>query len=576
MKTVLMEAAGKRRVTALSAFVCSLFVFAAFCPIVHGWGGGHDVVGKAVAERLPEPWKSRLADQNLTRFLADNHYPDSGLPLEEERWGEENIKWLRDRGIQTHYDFHKAVNRAHAFELLVRTIRAKDDERTFLLLAVLAHSISDQTSCNHDPLVHLVTYGWTPDGLNLCRSLPLDAGWLRQYDWSREIFESTLESFDGSDASAAPNDIFCRLINDEWEGTRGFSEGVRIIEAASRFSESPEDRAAGESLAKSLSILAAWGVERTVKTFNAAVRFAQTGEKVESDEKTIQPACRRFAEEFAANRPLSDDPWAVPFLPKNGVSPRVGILYDPTGKFGDGFFSFLDRILTCMIAGTLQKTDDAALVDLRRFNREGADAAKTKILIVCANTCHSWLDLSTRDFYGKLGLFQRSGGKIVWIGMTPPRELAPEIVDRLQFGRDKQGYCKPAYPVPMDTLMESRVALTGEQGESWPFVRKPVGSAGWFWFGGRAYMTAPAAPEIRPLLELRSPDAARIVGFASPAKDPRFAMLPTYALVPYILTDETPQLSPLKLCLDSAGETILLECLKALGRKQEESGGQGL
>lgn len=512
------------------------------------WGTGHRTVGRAVAERLPSPWKEKLTGDVLNQFLADNAYPDNTAPPELERWGEKYLRLLKERGITSHFAFHDAPKRAVAFELLVRAIREKDDARTFLLLGILAHSIADQTACNHDPVVHLATYAWGAEGMGVAPQMILDAGWLAEQDRTWTIYEAELAKHSMADNGATAEEIFLRLMGYEWEGTEGIRLGRGILEAAGEYAET-QNPAAERKLAEGLSYLAAWGVERTVKTFLAAVRLAESGEKVEFAPEAIREKYAEFVADYQTNRPITWDACVVPYLSE---ALEVAVLHDSTGRFNEGFFSSLDRILTCLVTATLREKYDAGIVDMRDFNRHGLDATKTKQVVVLAARYGNYGILKTEDFLTKLVAFQKAGGKILWIGCVPPKEITGGPLTGLRTNPEKPGYCKPVYPVPMDVLMASRVTLV-ETEQSWPFVRKPNGRAGWIWYGGASYFQGELPPGLKPLVTLDSPDGKRVVGVSAAT----WAWLPTYAVFPYVLTNEKPKLYPFDGKLDSAGREIL-------------------
>lgn len=603
----------------------------AFC-----WGGGHDSVGKAVAQRLPSPWKEKLQQKEmLNLFLVDNHYPDSFEPLEPIRWGERNVRFLADRGITNRYAFHHAQNRPLAFQILIQAIREKNDELTFLALAVLSHSLADQAACNHDPLIHFATYGWGRGALDVCPTLILDAGWLQSQEKNWNIFQTHVDQLDLSDANETLDNVFIQLMGAEWTGTEGYRVDVDIVESAARCSQK-KDLDAEEKLANALSILAAWGVEKTVKSFKAAVRFAQSGEEGEEtrfDWNQYEKRYQDFSCEYLEHRDITQDSFAVPFLPKPGQHSAIAVLYDPCGKFGEGVFTFLDRILSCQIVGSLKadlnaaidprqtgnkttgktegSTEDQAdgqtaelpadlsyisLLDIRQIFRDRIDAKQTRLIIVPATRLNSYHQYSSKKLVQQLIDFQKQGGKILWIGSLPPRALSGIEEKYFERNPEKEGYCKPVFPVSLDDYRNSRLAMVGTcadcgtvpDGEaplngkadstasiaapiaasiSWPVLKKPLGQAGWIWFGGPYSLAESYDPEIDPFLELQSPDKNRVVGLAYPKSAPRLVWIPSYALFPYVYTNERPQLNPLKLKLDRVGEFVLKQSVRKLAKK---------
>lgn len=525
-----------------------------------GWGEGHDVVGKAVAERLPSPWREKLLENDAVyrQFIHDNHYPDSREKLEKSRWGEANLALFASHGIEDRYGFHSAVGRCVAFQILVDAIRQNRDEEVFLALAVLAHSISDQAACNHEPLIQYVTYTLGQEGLNVSPSLILDAGWLPKQDFSREIWEKRCRKRGLPTFSGDANEIFWQLCFCEWEAVNTFVHGIPILETASRW-EADRNRAAGEELAEHLSELAAWGVERTLEVFYAAAELARRGETVVWRKEMLSEMASQV-DTFIAQRPIEKESLIRPFLPSAGELTPIRVVYDPTGRFSEGFFHGGDRIVAGQIAGTLRKEGfSVTVLDVREALEEGLTGKGIELLVVPAQRCGSYHGLRRERWEEVLEEYRATGGKILWVGGIPPRGVAPELALSWRECEEKNRYARPAYPVSMEVLMESSVGLC-EGEKSWRYRRIPQGNAGWFWPSGRVFLES--LPEgAKPVVELRTPAQRWIIGIVSDD----FGFVTSSALFPYVLTDEKPRLYPtVTLELDSAGKAILVEMLRQM------------
>ena len=155
--------------------------------------------------------------------------------------------------------------------------------------------------------------------------------------------------------------------------------------------------------------------------------------------------------------------------------------------------------------------------------------------------------------------WREAGGRILWVGNSIPAEVYPEGSRALDWIPEKDCYAVPAYPVPLEQILDAGIGIPREK--SWKFQRVPAGKAGWFWPSGRTFVKADAPEEIRPAVEFLFPDGRRsVIGFTAP----KFGFVPTYALSPYYFTEEKPVFWPLDLKLDSAGEEILLELIRRL------------
>ncbi len=151
-----------------------------------GWGGGHDVVARAVAERLPEPWRTTLHGERLERFCRDNHYPDARTAFAEDpRVIPEERAFLTAHAMKDSGALHADEGRVAAFALLTRALREKRIDSVSLWLGALAHATADMAACNHDPVVHLATNAYATLSLQagawprrrLVRDPCFEAGW---------------------------------------------------------------------------------------------------------------------------------------------------------------------------------------------------------------------------------------------------------------------------------------------------------------------------------------------------------------------------------------------------------------
>ncbi len=165
--------------------------------LTFGWGKGHDVVGRALAVRLPEPWHTMLQGDALARFCVDNHYPDAHVDFKaDKRVTPDEMTCLAGKKMTNSGQFHSDEGRGVAFTLLVRALREKRSESALLWFGALSHSTADMVACNHDPIVHMATYGWgdpewdfrLPGGQPLSG---LDLGWVETVAEAKAVWEKT-------------------------------------------------------------------------------------------------------------------------------------------------------------------------------------------------------------------------------------------------------------------------------------------------------------------------------------------------------------------------------------------------
>ena len=238
---------------------------------------------------------------------------------------------------------------------------------------------------------------------------------------------------------------------------------------------------------------------------------------------------------------------------------RFAVFYDPTAHMDKSVFCAFATPLACQVVGSLKKIRpdlNAGLFDARVFAREGLDPSVVQYVMVFKRVI-PWRNFDVKGFNARLAEYKKAGGTVIWVeGCPPDYVLGAEVRRAMSDEGLRDGYCKPAFPVPLDELMSCSLAWVGKGGgeKSWPYRRKPTGKAGWTWHGSPwRFDPAKLPKEAKPILELRTPERTFVTGVAVPGA----VYLPYNALFPYCLTDEKPSLSPFSLSLDSAGEAIL-------------------
>lgn len=564
-------------------FTLILFVFSDRVR-VFGWGAGHDTVGRSVAIRLPAAWRDQLKGPILARFLNDNHFPDSREALNDPRFDQEDKAVFAQYKFKDRFAFHTSLGRSIAFERLVDAIRKDDADRVFLFLAVLCHSIADQTACNHEPFIHYATYNLGAEGMNILGKVPLDLGWIDQNANRQALFEQALADLPESLPAAEPDKIHQDLAFYEWEGTESFRRAADLFKKAVRCSKesvNPDDE---KDLVHEFACLGAWSVKRILYVFASASEFARSGKDARYDSRYLNDYSNKI-NRYLKDRPIEMESFAVPYLPHRTTAVKIAVLYNPVGKMNEGMFNFLNRVQGCQICHTLKDRYEIALWDLRRFldcgfnSTEWTSEPKTsslpELLIIPAQNCVNYYFMKTDNLYRRISEYLQTGGKILWIGTIPPDIVSPGLSKLVRQNNEKDDYYNPVYPVSINQLMLSRIRTA--DGKNWAFTHLPKGKAGWIWPRCRYYFDEPTDREFKPVLYLDPPKKdqvsptiqtdqmkRKVIGLVRPVEHPNFGWLPSYAVFPYLLTKEKPDFQDLDLSLDSADKAILRDMLDAL------------
>ena len=546
-----------------------------------GWDIGHETVAMAVLAKLPEKWRNRVAGELLRDFREAAKLPD---------WGDMGLlgpdrQWFAAHGVTTSIGLHHAKRYPFYMNRLVDAINKDDVRRVAVLLASLSHTISDDAACNHDPLTHMLTYVWGPNGYGVMPAVKVDFGWVDLDEDAHEVLRRRVAELQVPNAREETYEQFISrsLLWPLEGGEVALKHSAQLCDACigQAVSGTP---AASRKLAEALCDIGFWGVERTLEFFAAAERFA-----------TIYPDgapdldCEAFAKTVDIDTPFMTRDWhndsaAREYMPKPGRAYRIRVLYEPTEHCSAALMTALSRVMAPPIVATLRKNfpaEGTALLDLREFIRDGLNAVVSPLLVLQVNRVlekGSHCGMNREMLYGKLAEYAKSGGRIVFIEGPLPEEACPELVPAFRTAPDygllpgESSLVRRArLPVPPDCVLNSSMTVeTAEGPRTWTFRRDVALCAGWMsensrhWFDLKTLPTGTAKEIVRMNSVVRNVETNLTVGVVAPAEKPTFAYLPNSIVFPYILTDEKPQLSPYNWTLDSAGEAAVVRAVELI------------
>ncbi|HRR33847.1 MAG TPA: hypothetical protein P5026_07110 [Kiritimatiellia bacterium] len=526
-----------------------------------GWGGGHDVVARAVAARLPEPWRTVLQGERLPQFCRDNHFPDARVTFADEpRVTTEEQAFLAARGMQNSGAFHSDEGRAVAFTLLTWALRDNRVDSVSLWLGTLAHSTADMVACNHDPIVHLATYGWSDR--NWAFRLPngkplggLDLNWIESMPETRALWQAHVDQVVAADSGRAAEDA---LLDVMLTGIRGVEVcaplGLPILQhACAWFGQ--HDAASRDTLASHLSVLGGWAVTRTLNDFLTAQRLSAGDAEIHEVTESIRQRYREACAAFTVSRRLHDDSLTKGLTdPQYPERPFIGVVVEPTWRMDEGMFGFNDRVLAAQAVHHLRRQfKNAALIDVRTVMAEGLDVTRTPQVMVFAQRTVAYFTLKPAVLTDRLVAYRKAGGKIIWVGGAPPDrrlcDFPAGVMQRYDPGRLWYSWTR----LPVATNAYATLSL---QAGAWPrrrLVRDPCFEAGWHIPSNTTLFMSDATTWVTPLVTLFDRETPHVVGAAWPKDAPTVAYLPTYAVYPFLWTDAKPSLVPLSLDLDAQG-----------------------
>lgn len=555
-----------------SAIVVAILAASLALPRISGaWGSGHDDVMRAVIERLPEDLRAVFTPER-TRLAVEkhSHYPDSFEPFLPADVGESAIAALLDAGVKVRYDLHHDHGRVAGFARLVEALREGNPDHIALWIAAHSHVVADMAACNHDPLVHTATYGWGPwkvklpnrgDFSQVAPLLDL-SGSARDPAGGAEAFARAIDRLalpdDGRDV---PRQILDILLYGQ-EGARFCSSrGVKILHGAATSIDSgdPKDRAL---LWENIGELGAWAVVRTLRDIAVAQRLAKTDSPIE-----LTPAIETAAQEAVAtllrDRSLAEDALYAPILRELPAKPEpgvVGVVLEPTWDMNDAMLGFSSRVQSTATVRTLaQLGRPHATLDVRRLITDGFPAPdRVPLLIIVATSFRNYHWLSAETFDAGLAGYVADGGRVLWVagtGVLPKSTFRP-------FAAALTRTEKATLPVPTERFLKAtlRTHLPGES--EWAMANSPDTPAGWQkplcpW----VFKPTNDAPLV-PLITLDTGSETHLVGAMTP--DRRLAILPIYAVTPFLLRGDDRCPSPAEPALDGPAAAILTGAIDRL------------
>lgn len=548
-----------------TAILPAILAVALALPRIAGaWGSGHDDVMRAVIERLPEdlravftPERARLAVER------HSHYPDSFEPFLPAEVGEPAIAALREAGVKVRYDLHHDHGRAAGFARLVEALRDGNPDPIALWIAAHSHVVADMAACNHDPLVHTATYGWGPWKVKLPRrgdfsqvAPLLDlSGSARDPAGGAEAFARAIDRLalpdDGRDV---PRQLLDILLYGQ-EGARFCSSrGVKILRGAATSIDSgdPKDRAL---LWEAMGELGAWAVARTLRDIAVAQRLAKAGTPVGLT-PDIETAAREAVAALLRDRSLAEDALFAPILrelPAASGPGVIGVVLEPTWDMNDAMLGFSSRVQSAATVRALgQSGRPHATLDVRRLIEDGFPApGRVPLLIIVATSFRTYHWMSAETLDAGLARYVADGGRVLWIagtGVLPKATFLP-IAAALKRAE------KATLPVPTERFLKAtlRTHLPGEP--AWTIANTPDTPAGWQkplcpW----VFEPAADAP-LSPLVTLDTGSETHLVGAMT--SDRRLAVLPIYAVTPFLLQSDSRCVSPAEPALDGPATAIL-------------------
>ena len=549
-----------------------LFLLAQFGGTVglYAWGSGHYEVNRIALDRLPVEMKALLSPDNRKDFVKDAKVPDDFTPWSEyeKKKGKvitpNDLATLSKYKIKTPYALHSATGQAVNYVLLYRALKDRDGDRIAFWGACLAHTLADEVACNHDPLIHYLSYAFKGGyGMKFGKAGMLDFGELCRTPEGDALAVKALNAVPLLLLGDDPQEVLVEIMLHGLKANRFMTERSIII--ASAFDPDAGDGALADSQF-AMAELGAFGVRAWLEVITTAWALINESKPVPVLTPEILANYKARHTKFVTARPLKADALYAPWLKlqaETGV-PAVGVVVEPSTTMNRGGLSFGGRFLASAILRELHKSKIPFRVIDAREPEQDLDAGSTSMVILCSGKFHN------DELVRALKSYTNAGGHLLLIGGEHRGLLGPLSQALIKADPATLPVTSGYGQKNLEFIDRIRVRFSGslveEIGmEALPFIHNPDTKAGWQKPKCPYRLKEDFGADIEPLAKIELDGENQIVAAVyRPDGNACFVFIPEYLIAPYLLTDEPEFSNPAQPQLDRIGSKVLLTALHLL------------
>ena len=549
-----------------------LFLLAQFGSTVglYAWGSGHYEVNRIALDRLPVEMKALLSPDNRKDFVKDAKVPDDFTPWSEyeKKKGKvitpNDLATLSKYKIKTPYALHSATGQAVNYVLLYRALKDRDGDRIAFWGACLAHTLADEVACNHDPLIHYLSYAFKGGyGMKFGKAGMLDFGELCRTPEGDALAVKALNAVPLLLLGDDPQEVLVEIMLHGLKANRFMTERSVII--ASAFDPDAGDGALADSQF-AMAELGAFGIKAWLEVITTAWALINESKPVPVLTPEILANYKARHTKFVTARPLKAGALYAPWLKlqaETGV-PAVGVVVEPSTTMNRGGLSFGGRFLASAILRELHKSKIPFRVIDAREPEQDLDAGSTSMVILCSGKFHNY------ELVRALKSYTNAGGHLLLIGGEHRGLLGPLSQALIKADPATLPVTSGYGQKNLEFIDRIRVRFSGslveEIGmEALPFIHNPDTKAGWQKPKCPYRLKEDFGADIEPLAKIELDGENQIVAAVyRPDGNACFVFIPEYLIAPYLLTDEPEFSNPAQPQLDRIGSKVLLTALHLL------------
>jgi hypothetical protein len=516
---------------------------------------------------MPAEIRSFLGPELAKKLVDWSHTPDNGTPWQKVTHvtlDAGDLALLLKHGRKSPYSLHSARGQAINLVLLEHAFRDWNPERAALWMACLLHTVADEAACNHDPLIHYMTYAFQGGyKMTLGKGVGLDFAEVPKTEQGQKIIQALLQEVKPRAIATDPREALIETMMLGLDANAFMTQRGGAIAATYGSNASAQVKQDGM---QALAELGVYGIQHGLDLIVTAWNFAQYGQPLQWDPELKKEAARRKAI-YAARRPLSCDSIYSGLLAPPPKGAAVGVLIEPSISMNDSKLGYSSKMIMACVMRTLVKSRiPHRAVDVREMEKTGLPSpADMPVLAVCA----SQFNVSNKG-REHLQAYVKTGGRLLWIGGVHAKQLGTFSGCLKSIGDEHLPVSKRYGEHNTAIAQKARISFSGSLEKalgqkSYGFTHSPDTRAGWQ-KPGCFYEVDATDPHVRVLAKLRVDDVETSIAACWMDDDQRarYVFLPEYLVAPYLLSRQTLIEDPSKLTLDDVGEKVFLGSLKQL------------
>lgn len=537
--------------------------FTLLCFGCFSWGKGHELVTEIVIEKLPDEIK-KLISEETKKFMIKNwsHYPDSFEKFEKDKdiISEESLSILEKYGIKTRYDLHSERGKYVNFILLTNAFKNKNEKEIGLWISSICHSISDEGALNHGPLIHYITYGFSPLKIKMREGIGIDIIEILKIG-GKEMILKLLENYTPKIISEDPGETILNIL------LKGVISNSFMTKREKKIMKSYKINRDEKEYEESKIAMAEIGANNSTDTIDViftSYYYSKKEIQIQFDEKLIEDF-KKKEKEYIEKRPIEDDSIYEGLLMVEEKYPSIGIIIEPSQTMNKTIFPFGSKyILSAIMWYLKEKQIYYKPIDIREIIK-GRIIISPENIPICILCGGNYLPSELKNFIKE---YINKGGVLFLIGgMTRPdsykeilgsyynyfKEMTEDIIPvSPKYGYNNVDVLKNLSFYFLDDLKK----FFGE--EEYKIIKNPNTPAGWQKPICTIYIESEDS-KLEKLIKLTNGKKEIIVAgiIFNEEEKTKIIFIPEYFFSPFIFSDEDTLKDPSTPYLDSFNRRII-------------------